>query len=373
MHSSQTSDSLKSKLKNDLNNLWKTDLLMYSPTIGAGVNFDEDHFDYLFVILSRMSCNPRDTIQMMNRVRRFTNNKVVVYVNGLKNTADCKFMTFEDTFNKVMQEIKEHTQDKPNHHVYHTLYAHNMCEKHNSEQHRFVPYIIKLFKSKGHRVDIDNLEVTKKAEDEAIYNVKNKNIILQAKKINNTELEDLLRKQTRIELFDMEKAQIKRHYAIKDILNTDLVNNDESFNKDYSALCNILADYLDPHHFFPNHLDGQKEIDKIKGKMRDIVNNENELIQMYFCKIPHFKKLKLLLKYILRQEIKTDSGKCITDEIFLKDIDDTTITNHEKAVLIDKLKCIEELLSALQIDVKQYHQEKKKILLSFQIIGLILY
>ena len=69
IYTSFTHDSDKMKL-DDVNNIWdKCDVLIYSPTIEAGVNFDKPHFNKIFGILSDMSTSQRSFIQMINRVR----------------------------------------------------------------------------------------------------------------------------------------------------------------------------------------------------------------------------------------------------------------------------------------------------------------
>ena len=68
-------------------------VLMYSPTITAGISYDErdDHtpFDELFIYIG-FSFNPlaRDIIQAHKRVRKFTSSEIVVCVLNLENLID---------------------------------------------------------------------------------------------------------------------------------------------------------------------------------------------------------------------------------------------------------------------------------------------
>lgn len=55
-------------------------VLMTTPSITVGVNFNLDHFDQLFVYASRYSCCPRDVLQMTMRVRRIADNVMYLYV-----------------------------------------------------------------------------------------------------------------------------------------------------------------------------------------------------------------------------------------------------------------------------------------------------
>ena len=78
IYTSFTHDSEKMKL-DDVNNIWdKCDVLIYSPTIEAGVNFDKPHFNKIFGILSDMSTSQRSFIQMLNRVRKITDNEIIL-------------------------------------------------------------------------------------------------------------------------------------------------------------------------------------------------------------------------------------------------------------------------------------------------------
>lgn len=59
----------KKELK-DVNTSWlQYNIVMYSPTITAGISFEEKHFDKVFCLFSNMSCNVLSCMQMMGRVR----------------------------------------------------------------------------------------------------------------------------------------------------------------------------------------------------------------------------------------------------------------------------------------------------------------
>lgn len=68
----------------NVNEEWiKYDLLIYTPTITAGISFDIIHFDYLFIQLSNTkSALVRDMIQASRRVRKFKSNTIFISQNG---------------------------------------------------------------------------------------------------------------------------------------------------------------------------------------------------------------------------------------------------------------------------------------------------
>lgn len=73
------------KLNSNVNDEWSTcDLLVYTPTITAGISYDnlDAQFDNLFIYSSNKgSCHFRDTIQAHKRVRNFNSNVIYLCIN----------------------------------------------------------------------------------------------------------------------------------------------------------------------------------------------------------------------------------------------------------------------------------------------------
>lgn len=70
LYSSETSTSDKKKDFKDVNNTWnKLDILVYTPTVSAGVSFEQKHFDKIFAYFTDHSCNAETCIQMLGRIR----------------------------------------------------------------------------------------------------------------------------------------------------------------------------------------------------------------------------------------------------------------------------------------------------------------
>lgn len=117
-YTSMTDDEQKIAL-NNVNEEWiKYNVVMYSPTIEAGVDFNVVHFNKIYCFLSSGSCSPRSFLQMVGRIRTITDDrirccydKLMKYVN--KNAFIPTIDTVEDmivkrdylynnyTFNKV--------------------------------------------------------------------------------------------------------------------------------------------------------------------------------------------------------------------------------------------------------------------------------
>ncbi len=64
----------------DPNRRMLADVLIYSPTITAGVSIEVEHYDVLFGIFTDKSCNAYNAAQMLGRVRNISTNSVHLHV-----------------------------------------------------------------------------------------------------------------------------------------------------------------------------------------------------------------------------------------------------------------------------------------------------
>ena len=58
------------------------DVVIYSPTILAGVSFEKEHFDELVGFFNRMSCDAEMCLQMLCRVRKLKDKKMTIFTNA---------------------------------------------------------------------------------------------------------------------------------------------------------------------------------------------------------------------------------------------------------------------------------------------------
>ena len=105
-----TEDSIKKQL-NKCEDVWdKLDLLIYSPTIEAGVDFSKLHFDKLYVYCyaaksqEYCSVSQRSLYQMIRRVRYIADNKVYMFTKNLP-TNRAPMPLAEKQFVKNLDEI----------------------------------------------------------------------------------------------------------------------------------------------------------------------------------------------------------------------------------------------------------------------------
>lgn len=108
MYSSETSPSEKRSHFADVNKFWKNyDVLVYTPTVSAGVSFEQIHYDVVFGYFSDMSCPAETCIQMVGRIRNVGMKEYHIFVTALgANLPE----TIEDVRASVLQSRQAYTQ-----------------------------------------------------------------------------------------------------------------------------------------------------------------------------------------------------------------------------------------------------------------------
>lgn len=78
-YSAETSVSIKQQHFSDLARWWtQLDVLIYTPTVTAGISFEEQHFDVGFGIFTSNSCDVETCRQMLGRVRSVRDHRYVI-------------------------------------------------------------------------------------------------------------------------------------------------------------------------------------------------------------------------------------------------------------------------------------------------------
>ena len=62
------------------NEKWNVRFLAYNTAVGAGASFDQDHFHLMYAVVSPYSCIPQDFYQLICRIRKLKEKKVVVMI-----------------------------------------------------------------------------------------------------------------------------------------------------------------------------------------------------------------------------------------------------------------------------------------------------
>lgn len=93
IYSSESSKSEKNEHFARVNDYWNgLDLLIYTPTVSAGVSFEEKHYQKMFCYFTDKSCPVETCIQMIGRIRDLADKQYYVYLaargNSLPVTAE---------------------------------------------------------------------------------------------------------------------------------------------------------------------------------------------------------------------------------------------------------------------------------------------
>ena len=130
----------------DINTFWTSaQLVIYTSTIEAGCDFNQQWFHKCYVILSNKSTTPRALMQMINRVRHYKVNEYSVYTNGIP------FQEFQlpYTFDEVKLNLfKRFIQPNGTLNHYDTIMCHNHLE--NLNRQYFITILCSILRSKGH-------------------------------------------------------------------------------------------------------------------------------------------------------------------------------------------------------------------------------
>jgi nucleoside-triphosphatase THEP1 len=97
LYTGKSDDCMKKHHLSNVTEHWsKADVVIYSPTIEAGVNFDvPDHFNKIYGILSCQSTSQRAFFQMLSRIRKVSDKQIMV-LNNITHSSNKDFWTFEE-------------------------------------------------------------------------------------------------------------------------------------------------------------------------------------------------------------------------------------------------------------------------------------
>jgi len=246
-YTSKTSDNEK-KLLAEVEKIWSSyQIVIYSPSIEAGVDFNIEHFDSIFVIMCSGSTSPRGLNQMINRIRQISDENVLCFTHNLSYTEclDYNYYNFDEvkayytkhetndiTFDYDGKNLLKNN-DSEYFNIYDILMIYNKQEVLNKSTNCFIPNFIKMIKDKGHKIKEKNEEQKKKKRIiEKNENVV-KNNIIEAQRITKTQYEELKIKEAKQNLTEIEKYQITK-YIYEDIFDIKFDNKevmDKYYNK----------------------------------------------------------------------------------------------------------------------------------------------
>ena len=239
IYTGMTSDNNRIALE-EVNKIWvNCDVLIYSPTIEAGVNFDVVHFDKIFGIIAPKTSCQRAFMQMLARVRKTTDNEIYILNADFKLNEINEYYTFYDAYeaSKEMSQFKlNRTYDinkksyKMTYSNYLTNYLYNVIEDKNKENYYFLSKLVEMMINKGHEVKFINDDI--KNNEVEIVNEKDEKIlnefylkVVNAELVNKIKYQNLLQLKNSNNASEKDKILITKKY-FSDALGTDNLSYD---------------------------------------------------------------------------------------------------------------------------------------------------
>jgi len=257
IYTGKTGDEEKQNLCNIVNS-WKVDILIYSPTIEAGVNFDLLWFDKMYGIICNRSTTPRAFHQMMARIRKLQDNNIMILNEqfNISNLSEAQikkvnFYSYDEVKQGVLlldninltkciieKEGKQILSNKLS--TYDENYIYNRMEQLNAGFNYFMPSFLTYCINKHHTYKILENEKKSKVDDSGLTI---NQLILNAEDINQKEYIEYIdnakkNKSTEIEKRCCEKHSFKLLYGV-DILDENILKVDKSHLKNFIYMIDI--------------------------------------------------------------------------------------------------------------------------------------
>ena len=241
LHTSLSGVDVKDKLK-DVNEYWsKFRLIVYSSHIESGVNFNVQHVDKIYGILSSNSCSQRAFLQMLSRIRQSKDKNILIYTNKLPYKTTGNYYSFNEV-REYISEIKNltpklefiHCQNpkktimkvKYEENLYARMMIYWLTEEKNKRSDLFIPLLIRLAENKGYTTEYMYVKDTTSQEKHKERNDSIKKKIIEAKDLaDDSEYYRLGEKTKAHETTEEETFKYLKH-KYKKYWNVDVVDMD---------------------------------------------------------------------------------------------------------------------------------------------------
>ena len=316
---------IKQKIEelNNVNKYWiDTDILIYSPTVESGIDFNvKNAFDSLFVILSDRTNSARSLHQMQCRVRYFNENEIhVLNDNEYYYYEKRNYWTFkqvEESIHMFLNEEKtiiDNQVIRLNNVAYKTNYIYWKLEQLNSSKHIFLNLYVDLATSKGYNVEFitDNIK--------------------QKKESNNIAFDRVLN----LDLSEYSKSkETKKYDEIKNTIEDE--NAKQALEEQVKALKNINLEFK------------QEELNKLKKKDQiENVEHNTFLNKMYYINLLDRKTIEEKGEDCLKENWK--NGQLMYNYLNLLNLGYSETGDIVRKVKEEKTKTIIDLIKNLGFD-----------------------
>jgi hypothetical protein len=306
----------------NVNEEWaKCDLLIYSPTVESGVDFNiKDYFDKCYATISNASTSYRAFFQMLNRVRYYKTNIINVLVPfNIPWNWNSQLITFDDMKLNKWNNIETTNLS--------TILIHNDVERFNSQKY-LIASILQTLKNKGHTYEYLKDRPEKKQSNGQTAIIKEN--ILKSKNINDDEFNEI----------------IKRQQQNKDINRNETYEITKMFYKKVFMTDNIDEDFIETHYNKLSMVSHFKLLtvpkEDRKKYLTDIIRNTHYYIddtrmkedKLYFNQLK-INKLEMLdgLLRLYNYELKGEEINKIDDKKVI--VYDTDFKNEVKKYITD--------------------------------------
>lgn len=175
IYSSESDGSIKVRDFSNVDKYWANyDILIYTPTVSAGVSFERIHFDLLFGYFTSSSCTVETAIQMIGRVRNISDKTLHLFIENKwwvdtylpTNEQDIKNAVINRCWQILGKDVDMNSLSigldiagrcKVFNSDYFELWVQNVRVRNYSKRH-FMDHIIACIKKAGSRVFIEYIE-----------------------------------------------------------------------------------------------------------------------------------------------------------------------------------------------------------------------
>lgn len=366
-------------LRNYMEEWSKCDLLIYSPTIEAGVDFNMEYFDKCYGLVCKNSTKARPYLQMLSRVRNFKENTIKILMLGIPNFIENALIYRKEEIESI--KYSEYNEEDE---TFINIMLENETEEINSNVF-LITELTRLLKLKGHTYEyIPDTPNRKKEANERPKYIKIMKI-LNSQSISEDEF---------LELEAMKKQNLEltpdNYYSIQKYLYT------KYFNVNYRELTyEFIEDRLDKFNIVGNvrrllsYCNKNNQIENFYNKCLiyetpDELINDNEkyinIINPNMTKtninveIESKKKQKIILNIIKNFGYNIDNNKLIkiNDEYDIKKIEQIYNSREFKILFqqsrqlkeLNTFKCLNEILEKYGLEFKNKrihsHYEEKE-------------
>ena len=234
IYTGKTSDSIKKQLEK-VNEEWiLCDIVIYTPTIEAGVNFDIVHFDNIFGIISDGSCSQRAYFQMLARVRKITDAEIMILNSTGMKLNNCNLWSFSEVKDALIENqninmtrryenVGENIKTIMKIDFFDELFIHNKVEELNKTKYYFLYLFDKIARKKGFEIKyIEKSDVINTEKKEISFMITK---ILETPEISEITYQELLKKQYKNNADEEDKYQIEKHH-FKKVLGIEKLNEE---------------------------------------------------------------------------------------------------------------------------------------------------